>query len=270
MLAQAIGETAQQRGHETVLAEHSRLDVTDAAAVQRLISREKPDAVIQCAGYTRVDDAEHQEAQALAVNRDGVANLVRACVETGSTVVYPSTDYVFDGRSTRPYRPDDATAPLNAYGRSKLAGEREAAKAARHLIVRTSWLYGGGGKNFVSTILQRARFGDQLRVVDDQRGSPTWTSDLAATMLALLDAGAPNGVYHASNSGETSWYGFACTALRLAGLNAEITAISTAELEAAAQRPRYSTLDCASTESWVGRIRPWQEALADALRGGSL
>lgn len=268
MLARAVTKAARERGHETVLAQRALLDVTDAAAVERLVSAQQPHAVIQCAGYTRVDDAEREEVAALAVNRDGIANVVRACAALGCVVVYPSTDYVFDGRTTQPYRADAVPAPINAYGRSKLAGEREASKAADHLIVRTSWLYGAGGPNFVATILQRARAGQALRVVDDQRGSPTWTSDLAATLVALLEAKAPSGVYHACNAGATSWHGLAEAALQFSGMKASLTCAKTAELRRPAQRPAFSVLDCAETEALVGPLRHWRTALADALAEG--
>jgi dTDP-4-dehydrorhamnose reductase len=268
MLARAVTKAARERGHDPLLAERAQLDVTDADAVERLVSSERPNAVIQCAGYARVDDAERDEAAALAVNRDGIANVVRACAALGSAVVYPSTDYVFDGRASRAYPVDAVPAPINAYGRSKLAGEREARKAARHLIVRTSWLYGAGGPNFVATILQRARAGEALRVVDDQRGCPTWTSDLAATMLTLLEMKAPSGVYHACNTGETTWHGLAEAALELSGVEASLTCAKTSDLHRPAQRPAYSVLDCAATEALVGPLRHWRTALAEALTEG--
>lgn len=268
MLARAVAEAAHRHGHGTVLASRAQLDVTDARAVQQLIAHEQPDVVIQCAGYTRVDEAERDEAASLAVNRDGIANVVRQCAGHGCLVVYPSTDYVFDGRATQPYRPDAVPAPLNAYGRSKLAGERAAASASRHLIVRTSWLYGAGGHNFVATILERARAGEALRVVDDQRGSPTWTSDLAATMVALLEAKAPSGVYHACNAGETTWYGLAEAALQLAGVKATLNSAKTFEQARPARRPAYSVLDCADTVRLVGPLRHWRSALTAALTEG--
>src|SRR5687767_1473965 len=157
MLAQAVTSQVRQRGHTVVLADRAQLDVTDAKAVAHFITREHPDAVIQCAAYTRVDAAEREEVQALAVNAGGTAHVASACSSINACLLYPSSDYVFDGSAQRAYRPDDTTHPLNVYGSSKLAGEEAARIAARHLIVRTSWLYGAGGRNFVRTILERAR-----------------------------------------------------------------------------------------------------------------
>jgi dTDP-4-dehydrorhamnose reductase len=183
--------------------------------------------------------------------------------------VYPSTDYVFSGAQQRPYQPDDATGPLNAYGRSKLAGEHAVSGLAeRHLIVRTSWLYGAGGRNFVSTILQRARAGEPLQVVNDQHGSPTWTRDLAGVVFRLLEAGAPAGIYHACNSGSTTWYGLACAALHVADINTSVKPVATSEFPRRAARPSYSVLDCSETAALVGPLRPWRDALAAAIAEG--
>jgi dTDP-4-dehydrorhamnose reductase len=269
MLAQAVTSQVRQRGHTVVLADRAQLDVTDAKAVAHFITREHPDAVIQCAAYTRVDAAEREEVQALAVNAGGTAHVASACSSINACLLYPSSDYVFDGSAQRAYRPDDTTHPLNVYGSSKLAGEEAARIADRHLIVRTSWLYGAGGRNFVRTILERARAKEPLRVVDDQIGSPTWTQDLAGTLITLLELNAPAGVYHACNRGETTWYGLACAALELAGLETSITATKT---DAARRplRPAYSVLDCSATEAITAPLPHWRDALALALRSGGV
>lgn len=262
MLAQTARAEFEARGHQVDALDRVALDVTDPAAVDDAVRALRPDAVLQCAAYTRVDDAEREEPEAHRINAVATAHLARACRAAGARLVYPSTDYVFDGRATAPYTTDAPTAPLGAYGRSKLAGEAAARRAGEWLVVRTSWLYGAGGKNFVDTILERARQGGALRVVADQRGAPTWTGDLARVIAGLLEQRAPSGVYHATNQGETTWYGLAMEALRLAGVEAEVTPVTTAEFPRPAPRPAYSVLDCAATEAIVGEIPGWREGLA--------
>ncbi|HEX7118767.1 MAG TPA: dTDP-4-dehydrorhamnose reductase, partial [Longimicrobiales bacterium] len=258
MLGRAVVRELERRGHEVEAPERTALDVTDAAAVDAAVTAFAPDAVVQCAAYTRVDDAEAEEARAFAVNADGTRHVARACRAIGARLAYISTDYVFDGEASRPYRPDSPAAPLNAYGRSKLAGEAAAKEAGDWIIVRTSWLYGAGGRNFVSTILRRARAGERLRVVDDQRGTPTWTGSLAAVIAELLGRAAPSGTYHATGRGETTWFGLAREALRAAGLDAEIAAVPSDAFPTPARRPRYSVLDCSATEAVVGPLADWR------------
>ena len=270
MLARALLRELERRGHEVVGLGRDALDVTDADAVERAVREWAPDVVVQCAAYTRVDDAETDEAAAFAVNAEGTRNVARACRAVGTRLVYPSTDYVFDGRASSPYRPDHPTAPLNAYGRSKLAGEAAAREAGDWIVARTSWLYGAGGRNFVSTILRRAMEGTPLRVVDDQRGTPTWTGALAVTLVGLLEADVPSGIYHTTGRGETTWYGFAREALRLAGIDADIVPVPTEAFPTPARRPRYSVLDCSSTEAVVGPLPDWRDALRAAIAEGGL
>lgn len=267
MLAQAVREEFERRGHEVVALDRAGLDVTDAGEVRATLREVGPDAVVHCAAYTRVDDAEAEEAEAHRVNAEATAHLAAAAREVGARLVYPSTDYVFDGRGTIPYRPDSPTNPINAYGRSKLAGEAAALNNGDHLVVRTSWLYGAGGKNFISTILDRARTGQGLRIVADQRGSPTWTGSLAAIIAELLERGAPAGVYHGANVGETTWHDFALEALRLAGIETMVEAVTTDAFPRPAARPAYSVLDTSATAAVVGEISGWREALAEALPG---
>jgi len=267
MLAQAVRPELEGRGHEVVALDRAALDVGSAAAVDGVIRSLRPDAVIQCAAYTRVDDAETDEAEAHRINAEATSYVAAACRAVGARLVYPSTDYVFDGRADTPYRPDSPTNPINAYGRSKLAGEAAASESGDYLVVRTSWLYGAGGRNFVSTILERARRGDALRVVADQRGSPTWTGTLALIIAELLERRAPSGIYHATNSGETTWYHLALEAIRLAGVETTIEPVTTAEFPRPAARPAYSVLDCSATAAVVGEIAGWREALAEALPG---
>jgi dTDP-4-dehydrorhamnose reductase len=270
MLAQALRRELLARGHEVVALDRAALDITDAAAVASAIGAHRPEAVIQCAAYTRVDDAEREEDAAHRVNAEATGHLARACRAAGARLIYPSTDYVFDGRATSPYTPAAPTNPIGAYGRSKLAGELAAREAEDFLVVRTSWLYGAGGKNFVATILERARRGEALRVVADQYGSPTWTGSLARTIAELIERQAPAGVYHATNRGETTWHGLATEALRVAGVEAEITPVTTAEFPRPAPRPAYSVLDCTATEAVVGELAEWRESLAEALATPSI
>lgn len=269
MLAHALARELPRRGYDAVVLSRALLDVTDAEAVTRELDAHRPDAVVQCAAYTRVDDAESHEADALAINGEGTRNVARACSAIGARLVYPSTDYVFDGSAATPYPPDHATAPLNAYGRTKLAGERAAAETDS-LIVRTAWLYGAGGRNFVRTILERARSGQPLRVVNDQQGAPTWTADLARTMTSLLELGAAAGIYHATNRGVTTWHGLATAACELAGIEIDIEAVSSAEFPVPARRPSYSVLDCSATYALTGEGVHWRDALAEAIRSGSI
>jgi dTDP-4-dehydrorhamnose reductase len=267
MLARAVVREAAVRGHDVVPLGRADLDVTDAGAVRAAVLGARPDVVAQCAAYTRVDDAEADEAAAFAVNAAATGHVAAACTEAGARLVYPSTDYVFDGSATEPYAADAPTSPINAYGRSKLAGE-QAASRADTLVVRTSWLYGPGGRNFVSTILARARAGASLRVVDDQQGAPTSTLSLAAVMLDLLERDAPPGIWHATDRGRTTWYGLATAALALAGIDADITPCSTADFPTPARRPAWSVLDCSRTYALVGEAPEWRDALAAALEAG--
>jgi dTDP-4-dehydrorhamnose reductase len=230
----------------------------------------QPDAVIHCAAHTRVDDAESDEASAFAVNADGTLNVAAACAAIGARLLYPGTDYIFDGRASQPYTTSSPAAPLNAYGRSKLAGEEAAREAGDYLIVRTSWLYGAGGRNFVSTILTRARAGEELSIVNDQRGAPTWTRHLAVVFAQLLEYDAPAGVYHATNRGDTTWYDLACSALRAAGIEGAVRPVRSEHMPRPAARPRYSVLDCSATEALVGPIPHWRDALHAAIAEGTL
>jgi dTDP-4-dehydrorhamnose reductase len=268
MLGQAVSKTARERGHDVVAASRLMLDVTAADAVGRFVDEHRPEAIVHCAAFTDVDGAENQSARAFTVNADATQTVARSAAAVDARFIYPSTDYVFDGTATHPYLPTHHVRPLNAYGRSKLAGEKAALDAPRHLIVRTSWLYGAGGRNFVTSILQRARAGESLRVVGDQRGSPTWTRDLSRTLLLLLEQEAPAGIYHACNRGHTTWYEFAREVLELSGLKPPITQITTDEIARPAHRPSYSVLDCSTTEALVGPLPHWREAMRNALAEG--
>lgn len=254
--------------HGRVLAlTRDDLDVTDARAVRERIGDERPDVVLQCAAYVDTERAEREPERALAVNGAATANVATACDDVGALLVYPSSDYVFDGRAERPYSPEAPTGPVNAYGRSKVAGEAAARRAARWLVVRTSWVFGPGGRNFVRTILDAARAGRALRVVDDQRGAPTYSPDLAAAIRRLIDDAPPNRTWHATNAGSATWHELALAACAAAELETPIARASSAEY-GGAPRPAYSLLDCSATDELIGPMRPWRVALEDAIRTG--
>jgi dTDP-4-dehydrorhamnose reductase len=242
------------------------LDLTDPGCAERVAAL-RPDWVVHAAAATDVDGCERDPAWALAVNGEGTRRIVEGCRRADAGLVYVSTDYVFDGRKGTLYAEDDPPAPLNAYGRSKLAGE-EATRTlgGRWAIVRTAWLYGAQGKNFVKTILHRARAGQPLRVVDDQVGSPTYAADLADGM-ALLLSGGHTGVFHATNSGACSWFAFAREIVRLAGLSPDaVQPMTSTELDRPARRPAHSVLGGAAWQAaGLPPLRPWPEALAAML-----
>ena len=233
----------------------AELDITDAAAVTALVRRHRPGVIVNCAAYTDVDGCESHEEATVGVNVRGVGNLAAAATEADSLLVQISTDFVFSGEADRPYREDDATGPLCVYGRTKLEGERLAVTAARHLIVRTAWLYGPGGRNFVRTICDRLARGVPLRVVGDQVGCPTYTGDLADAVLALLAAGA-GGVYHACGGASASWHEFAEAIAELFKPGTRIEKITGEELRRPARRPVYSVLDCSKLAKTTGRRLP--------------
>jgi dTDP-4-dehydrorhamnose reductase len=267
MLAHAFDTTLKQRGHSSLLASRGDCDVADAARVAALFDRLRPTLVLNCAAYTKVDLAEKEPAAANLANGHGPAVLADACRRSGAALVHFSTDYVFDGSSRRPWRADDPVDPQSAYGRSKLLGERAVQQnpPSRWLICRTAWLYGPGGPNFVQTMLNVARAGKPLKVVNDQVGSPTYTFDLAAATLDLLDRGA-HGVYHVANAGQTTWFDFARAIFQEWGLEPDLKPTTSAEWKAtkpdSATRPAYSVLDLAPLEQTLGRpMRPWRDAL---------
>jgi len=233
-------------GHDVVPASHDTLDVVDRDAVLQALGATRPDAVVHAGAWTNVDGCELDPDTAFRVNALGTRNVVEGARLSGARVCYVSTDYVFDGRANRPYREWDATNPLSVYGRSKLGGEQEL--GAEDTIVRTSWVCGRWGRNFVKTILERARTGAALTVVDDQHGCPTFTEDLAEMIRRLVVERRP-GLFHVTNQGPTTWFALARELVGLAGLDAEqVQPIATAELDPPrpAPRPAYSVLDNAA------------------------
>jgi len=242
-------------------------DIGDGDAVMAAVREERPDLIVNCAAYTDVDGAESDRETAFRVNAVGAGNLARSADAVGARFIHISTDYVFDGTADAPYTEGAEAAPSTVYGQSKLAGEREVASAAPgSLIVRTAWLYGHGGPNFVETVLRLAEGCGPLRIVDDQLGSPTYATDLAA-VLADLAAADVTGVVHATNSATCTWFGFAKAILRITGRDdVEVVPIATEEIDRPAPRPRYSVLSLARLEEVLGWTpRPWDEAVVDYL-----
>jgi dTDP-4-dehydrorhamnose reductase len=247
---------------------HAEIEIRDTASVEAALSAAAADCVINCAAYNFVDKAEDEPDVAHAVNAVGPQNLARWCARHQATLVHVSTDYVFsnDGRRT-PYAETDQSAPASAYARSKLAGEELVrAECPAHYVVRTCGLYGraltAGKGNFVRTMLRLAAEGKPLRVVDDQHCTPSFAPDVAAAIWRLLESGR-FGLYHATNSGATTWDGFACEIVRVAGLNVPVTAIPSRDFPQKAKRPPYSVLDCSKLAGVIGSALPtWQNALA--------
>ncbi len=255
-------ETGTEHGHEMVGLTQAECDIRDGAAVKRWIDATRPDAVVNAAAWTRVDAAEEHEAEAEAVNATGAGLVAAACAAAGIRCCHVSTDYVFDGTATSPIPEDAAPAPRSAYGRTKLHGEVAVRERCRdHQIVRTSWLYGRQGPNFVLTMLRLAAERPQVRVVADQHGAPTWTGHLAPALLRLLEAGPP-GTYHLSNAGVTTWYDLAVATMGARRLQVEVVPITTAEYPTPAVRPAYSVLDNRAWRDLGERPLPaWEDGL---------
>lgn len=242
------------------------IDITDYESIRKALLTIKPRIVINAAAYTDVDGCESNKETAMAVNGEGVAYLAMITTEIGAKLVQVSTDYIFDGTKGEPYIEDDAPHPMSVYGESKYAGELNTKLNPDHLIVRTQWLYGRHGKNFVETMLRLGAEKQEIGVVDDQTGSPTWTVDLARAIKALIESDC-HGIYHAANSGFCTWNEFARSIFSGAGMTITVKPITTEELGRPAPRPLYSTLDCDKLRSDTGFVLPpWQEALHNYLQ----
>jgi dTDP-4-dehydrorhamnose reductase len=250
-----LGHDVLRAAPDAVGLTRAELDVTDAGAVGEALADIRPDAIVNCAAYTAVDAAEEDEETATRVN--GATALADAAGD--AVLVYPSTDYVFDGAKREPYVESDPVAPRSAYGRSKLAGEQATARARRHVIVRTSWLFGVAGGNFVETML---RLDGPLKVVDDQVGCPTYTGHLAHVLVDLA-GGRLTGVVHAASAGQCSWYEFAGEIFRAAGTEVELQPCTTEEFPRPAPRPAYSVLR--SERHGAPRLPDWREGLSAYL-----
>ena len=263
MLGQDVVRAANAANHEVVPLGQDDLDIRRGRAVRMVIEREQPHAVINCAAWTDVDGAEADEAAATEVNGAGAGRLAQATEAIGAKIVHPSTDYVFDGTGRRPYVESDPVSPVNAYGRSKLAGEEAVAAAnPQHFVVRTSWLFGLAGRNFVETMLGLADSGGPVLVVRDQVGCPTYTGHLAEALVRLID-GESYGLHHIAGGGECSWFEFANEIFERAGTDTRAMSCTSEEFPRPAPRPAYSVL---RTERDYGlELPPWQDGLAAYL-----
>jgi dTDP-4-dehydrorhamnose reductase len=265
MLGRATVLAARRRGWAAFGPSHGQLDVCDTDAVRRAAADFGADVLFNAAAFTQVDRCETEPALAHAVNAEAVAGLAAVARERGARLVHVSSDYVFDGTASTPYVEEAPTAPLSVYGASKLGGERSALGYEDALVVRTSWVFGPGGANFVATIRRLLAAGQPLRVVDDQHGRPTYAPFLAEALLDLL-ALRVRGLFHYANREPVSWYGFARTIADLEGASQEITPITTADMPRPARRPAYSVLALERVESLLGRrVEPWIAGLVDYL-----
>ena len=251
-------------GEDVIPANQPDYELTDPQMADKIAST-RPNLVIHTAGYTDVDGCERDPGTALTVNAQGTRRVAEGAAKANARLVYISTDYVFDGKKTEPYTEHDPVNPLNVYGRSKLIGEQEALKACPSvLIVRTSWLYGAYGENFVKTILKLAATRPEIRVVNDQRGSPTYARDLASVISELIRR-KTSGVVHAGGEGECSWHEFACAITQEAGSKCRVIPISTSESGRLAVRPSYSVLSTELLRHYGLSLTPWREGVRQFL-----
>ena len=263
MLGQDLLRAARLANHEVVGLTRSDADIADSGAVARAVESEAPDAVVNCAAFTNVDGAESEPAEARRVNADGARNVAQAAAKVGASVLYPSSDYVFDGSKGSPYVESDEPSPLSSYGASKLAGEIEtSAVNPRHFIVRSSWLFGTSGRNFVETMLELGTQQPQVVVVRDQTGSPTYTAHLAEGLVRLLATDA-YGLHHMAASGECTWYDFAVEIFDRANVECSVLSATTAELGRPAPRPEYSVLGTQWEEAI--HLPDWRQGLRSYL-----
>ena len=259
MLGREVVAAAERLGHEVAAWDLPECDLTDAGATLAAIRRLEPRAVVNCAAYTNVDAAEADEATATLVNGDAAGNVARACAAAGARLVHVSTDYVFDGTKREPWIESDATSPLGAYGRSKLHGEDLVrAELPDHAIVRTAWLFGPHGPNFVSTMLRLAAERDEVQVVTDQVGSPTFAGHLAPALVDMAER-TDTGIFHGAGSGSCSWYELALEAYDAAGVACRVLPTTAEQFARPAPRPAYSVLG--SEREHPITLPPWQEGV---------
>jgi dTDP-4-dehydrorhamnose reductase len=262
-LARAIRET--RKGHELLCPEESHFDLGKRDSIRSAVQTLRPEVILNAAAFTQVDRCEVEAELAMRINGEAVAWLAEAANEAGALLVQISTDYVFDGTGTRPYRESDPTNPVSVYGKSKLLGEKNAALAEQHLIVRTAWLYDAWGKNFYLTMRNAATQGRKLRVVDDQRGTPTTCRTLARQIQGAVNEGW-RGLVHGTCAGETTWHGFAAEIFRQSGIQADLSPCTSAEYPTPAARPTYSVLDGSHRRELGTDLMPdWREALAEVI-----
>lgn len=271
-LGSEVVRRLQRADHQVIAPHRNDMDLMQPDTLGQVIAHNRPDCVINCAAYTQVDRAEDEPQTAFTVNRDAPGRLAAAVADTGGRLLHVSTDFVFDGKQERPYRESDPAHPLSIYGRSKLEGEETVMRTLPGaVILRTAWLYGVNGHNFVKTMLRVAQAGKPLRVVDDQTGSPTWAADVAGVILRLVDDDA-GGIFHYTSAGSTSWHGFACAILDEAAdigfdiRTRDVEPIPTTAYPTPAVRPAYSVLDTGKIESRLSLSMPdWRDSLKKML-----
>ncbi|NPA44623.1 MAG: dTDP-4-dehydrorhamnose reductase [Chlorobi bacterium] len=258
---------------EFIFTDVNELDITDLNAIEKLFNKNKIDFIVNCAAYTNVDKAETDTKNAELININAVKNLASISKKHKSPLIHVSTDYVFDGNSKIPYKETDKTNPQSAYGKTKLLGEEEAKKSHKHIIIRTAWLYSSFGNNFVKTMIRLGKEKDEISVVSDQIGSPTYAKDLASVILTILklsDKDINNfkeGIYHFSNEGACSWYEFASEIMKQKNLNCKVKPISSDEFPTPTKRPNYSLLDKTKIKNTFNiEVRDWNVALKDCLK----
>lgn len=266
LLGSAFARLAPGADHAVTALHHDELDITDESAVHGAVRAHRPDVILNCAAQAGVDHAERDPDGAMRTNRDGPAHLAAAALEVRARMVHFSTDYVFNGTSLRPYEPHDPVSPLGAYAASKAAGEEQVlGVSARHVVVRVSWLFGGGPRDFVSFVLARARAGEPLRLVEDQWSRPTWVENVVPTVLELLDHDV-TGIWHVCDDGAASREEEALEVLAAAGLSADIETVTRAVMWPDVPRPAYTVLDLSATEDVLGRaMMPWAESVRRLL-----
>lgn len=245
------------------------LDIVQKDAVDKKMTEMKPHYLINCAAYTAVDKAEADQANAFAVNSDAAFNLATACAQHGVQFIHISTDYVFDGSSTQPYKEDDAVSPSNVYGQSKQKGEEEVLKNNKEaIIIRTAWVYSAFGNNFVKTMLRLMKSKPEIGVVDDQYGSPTYAADFAEAIMQIIQSGKRvPGIYHFSNEGIITWFDFASEIKNISGSSCTVNAITTEQYPTPAKRPKYSVFDKTKIQNTFGiKMKDWKESLVQCLQ----
>ena len=259
MLGSDLCPILKENGFDVVEVDIEDMNIVNFEEVNKVLKAKKPDIVVHCAAYTDVDGAEKEFEYAREINSKGTENIARVCAEINATMVYISTDYVFDGQKNEPYKPIDIPNPINNYGLTKLEGEIAVKKyCTKYYIARTSWLYGLNGKNFVETMLS-LKDKPELKVVDDQKGCPTWTNELSKGIVKLLN-GMPYGTYHICGCSETTWYNFARKIFEFENLKVNLKPCKTDEFPRLAKRPKYSVMQN------QGFCREWSEALKDYLK----
>lgn len=261
-----VVKEAEKRGVEAVGVDIDEMDITDAKQVHEVITKGGYDAVVHCAAWTAVDKAEDMEEACRKVNKEGTENIAQVCEALDIPIMYFSTDYVFNGQGSEPWKEYDKRAPLNVYGQTKYEGELAVEKLAKHFIIRIAWVFGKNGNNFIKTMLRLGKERGAVSVVNDQIGSPTYTYDLAKLVLDMIQSDK-YGTYHATNEGICSWYEFACEIFKQADMNVQVTPVSSDEFPTKAKRPCNSRMNKTELDrNGFDRLPTWQDALHRYLK----